>query len=476
MRARRGDAGNFMGATAASPAAREPGQGSARRGVCSRLVPARSSRGHPISRTPRLTAFCWKSIRAETRLWKHLSRAAARPPWRVAPFRAGSATPAPVLRPASSSRVWQRLRNACDHPCMNARELTNQLAALLRTEQSAMADFLLALADFDRKELWRDLGHTSFFYFLRRELGLSAGAAQYRKTAAELIQRFREVEVALREGRLCLSTVVEVAKVLTPENRGEVLPQFFGLSRREAEMVAVSIRPVEAAPRREVVTTIRAGAAATPPLVRAARPASAVEPAALELRPAETPAVAANTPMAAPETSVPPCRDSVEPLDAKRSRWHVTVSRRFLEKLEAAKDALSHAHPGASAEEVLEAGLDLLLAKDAKRKGLVAKPQKTVRPSNTDAVPANVKRAVWKRAGGRCEWRFASGERCGSTVRLELDHVHPRARGGPSTIENIRLHCRPHNDMAARLAFGDEWMDRYTRKRGRGGSGGPPAP
>jgi hypothetical protein len=84
---------------------------------------------------------------------------------------------------------------------MTARELTNELLSLLRKEQAAMADFLLALADFDRNQRWRELGHTSLFYFLRRELGLSAGAAQYRKTAAELIQQVPEVETALREGR-----------------------------------------------------------------------------------------------------------------------------------------------------------------------------------------------------------------------------------------------------------------------------------
>src|SRR5919204_4252438 len=126
---------------------------------------------------------------------------------------------------------------------MNARELSNQLVALLRKEQSAMADFLLAVADFDRKKLWRELGHASLFSFLRRELGLSAGAAQYRKTAAELVQKFPEVEAALRQGQLCPSSVVELAKVLTPENRHEVLPRFFGLSRREAEAMAGSIRP-----------------------------------------------------------------------------------------------------------------------------------------------------------------------------------------------------------------------------------------
>jgi hypothetical protein len=96
---------------------------------------------------------------------------------------------------------------------------------------------------FDRRKLYRELGHASLFSFLRVELKLSAGAAQYRN--AELTQRFPEVEAALRDGRLCLSSVIEVAKVLTPENRTEVLPRFLGLSSRDAAFVAASIRPVE---------------------------------------------------------------------------------------------------------------------------------------------------------------------------------------------------------------------------------------
>jgi hypothetical protein len=354
----------------------------------------------------------------------------------------------------------------------SARELTNRLASLLRDERGIMADFLLALADFDRKKRWRELGHTSLFYFLRRELRLSAGAAQNRKTAAELIQKFPEVEAALRAGELCLSTVNEVAKVLTPENRHEVLPRFFGLSRREAEDVAVSLRPAEMIPVREVVTTIRPAAAA----VRAASPVASSPVAAAGAAPAlafhldEPTPPPVPVPAPVPQPVTPPPRDSIEPLDAERSRLHVTVSRRFLEKLEAAKDALGHACPGGSAEEILERGLDLVLAEHAKRKGLVEKPLKEPRPSRTDAIPAHVKRAVWRRAGGRCEFLLESGERCGCTRRLEFDHIDPLARGGSSSIDNVRLACREHNVLAARRVFGDALMDRYVR------SGASPAP
>jgi hypothetical protein len=142
----------------------------------------------------------------------------------------------------------------------------------------------------------------------------------------------------------------------------------------------------------------------------------------------------------------------------------VTVSRRFLEKLEAARDALSHARPGAGAEEVLEAGLDLLLERAAKRRGLVKKPRATPPPSSDpEYVPAHVRRAVWHRDAGKCQFRLGSGEICGSTRRLEIDHVVPRALGGPSTVQNCRLTCDVHNQRAARKVLGDACMDRFTR-------------
>jgi hypothetical protein len=379
--------------------------------------------------------------------------------------------------------------NACEDRRMDtARDLSAKLASLLRNEQHTMADFLVALVDFDARKLWRDLGHASLFSYLRRELGLSAGAAQYRKTAAELIQKLPEVEPALRQGRLCLSTVAEVAKVVTAENVGELLPRFFGLSRKEAEALAVSIRPVACPPVRAVVTVVQAPVPPVAPSLargelgevrpgeplvpdRSVRPGELPLAAAGSVRPGEVPAPTAPVPSPAAAPAPVPRRDEAKPLSHDTARLHITVSHRFLEKLERARDALSHAKPGASVEEILEAGLDLLLEKNAKRHGQVKRPRTaqqstpnaSATPRTNEAVPAHVKREVWKRAGGRCEWKLASGERCGSTIRLEYDHIAPRALGGPSTIENIRLCCRAHNDLAARQVFGDAWMDRFRR-------------
>jgi 5-methylcytosine-specific restriction endonuclease McrA len=347
---------------------------------------------------------------------------------------------------------------------LNARDLSNHLAALLHKEREAMADFLFALAAFDDKKLWRDLGHTSLFSYLRRELGLSAGAAQHRKTAVELIQQLPAVEKALRQGRLCLSSVCELARVVTPENVAEVLPRFFVLSRREAEAVAASIRPAAAIPQREVVTPVR-----DPVLTRSAdvgRERASAEPTATQLHPGE-PAPRMDLVLTPPAVATAPARtpDREQPITAELSRFHITVSRRFMETLEQTKDALSHSHPGASTEEILMVCMQLMLAKKAKQRGLVERPLETPRPSRTDRIPAHVRREVMERSGGRCEWVFHDGERYNSAYQVEVDHIDPRALGGPATVENTRATCRGHNQLAARQVFGNAFMDRFTRRR-----------
>jgi hypothetical protein len=416
----------------------------------------------------------------------------------------------------------------------NARELALRLLDLLRREQSAMADFLVALADFDRRRAWAELGYTSLFHFLHRELGMSKGAAHYRKTAAELIQRVPELVEPLRDGRICVTSVIELAKVLTPENRQEVLPRFFNLSRQEAKAVSAELCPAEAAPHRTVVTTMTlampARMEAIPARVEAV-PATAVlvQPVELPLverpsawlpgsaaaarvqlapvsfqpavpravaEPDETPPPQASTSRPLPALNVPASpRTAIEPLTADLRRLHVTVSKRFIQKLEAARDALSHSHPGGDAEEILEAGLDLLIARAAKRRGIVAKPRSGKPPPhpslspgggegreslgapappgggegmNPRAIPARVRREVWLRDGGRCQFRLENGTLCGSTHRLQFDHVRPVALAGEPTPSNLRLACAPHNLLAARRVFGDALMDRYAPARTAG--------
>jgi hypothetical protein len=253
------------------------------------------------------------------------------------------------------------------------------------------------------------------------------------------------VVAPFREGKLCITTVVELARVITPENSADVLPRFFYLSKQEAKAVAVEICPAAVVPRREVVTK------------------GVTElPCAAPFHPGETP-LTAPTALAPAEQ-----RASFEPLTP--SRRHLStmpVSKQFLDELDAARKGQGHAQPGASAEKVIEAALDLLLVQQAKRRAEVKRPQQKPRPSkNAGHIPAAVRREVWFRDDAKRQWPVVSGGTCGSTLRLEIDHVVPRGRGGPSTIDNCRLTCAIHNQLAARQVCGDDWMDQFTKSAG----------
>ena len=200
------------------------------------------------------------------------------------------------------------------------------------------------------------------------------------------------------------------------------------------------------------------------------------------------------------------------------------MDAQFLKMLDTARDGLSHRIPGASMEQVLKAALQLLLEKQARARGLVKRPRKVLAtpipiPTPASATPPNstsgpartsqanltsavalapsqaptpgttptptkppppndtaprhrrtgprqhipvaISRAVWQRDGGRCSWPLDSGGICGSTHRLELDHVVPWARWGGETVDDLRIVCRAHNAPAARQAFGGRCVARY---------------
>jgi 5-methylcytosine-specific restriction endonuclease McrA len=309
-----------------------------------------------------------------------------------------------------------------------ARAFHVRLVDLLQAELASLGAFLEALAEFDRRKLFRDLGHASLFEYLHKGLKLSRGAAHYRRAAAWLVQRFPEVLEPIRDGRLCFTTVAVLASVVTEENLAAVLPRFHGLSKQEALELAAELKPRTVVPTRTVVTRMEQ-----------ARPVDQVEegkPAVTEVHPGE---------LWAPRREVE--RTLVEPMTATSSRIHITVSREFLTLLKKARAGESHRSPGASDEEVLRAALEALIEKQGKRKA---------------CVPARVKREVVKRDQGKCQWSTHDGGICGATVRLEVDHVVPRGRGGPSTVENCRLLCKAHNLEAARQAYGDARVDRFT--------------
>ena len=54
-------------------------------------------------------------------------------------------------------------------------------------------------------------------------------------------------------------------------------------------------------------------------------------------------------------------------------------------------------------------------------------------------VPLPLKRAVFQRAGGHCEYCGLS--QAGQEARFHVDHIHPLAEGGTTALDNLALAC-----------------------------------
>lgn len=83
----------------------------------------------------------------------------------------------------------------------------------------------------------------------------------------------------------------------------------------------------------------------------------------------------------------------------------------------------------------------------------------------TRAIPRAVRRAVAERDEYRCAYVSPDGQRCSSTTMLEYHHRTPFARGGLATVDGCELRCRVHNDLAARLDFGEAHMAACKQRR-----------
>jgi hypothetical protein len=145
-----------------------------------------------------------------------------------------------------------------------------------------------------------------------------------------------------------------------------------------------------------------------------------------------------------------------------------TVDSCTYDKLRLAHELLGLPFGSGHIADVLDRALDALIERLEKRKFAAAEAPREARNTSTPRrIPAAVKRAVRARDGGRCTYVGDNGRRCPEHSRLEYEHVIPVARGGGSTVGNIRLLCRAHNQLLAERSFGAEFMAEKRRVAGR---------
>jgi 5-methylcytosine-specific restriction endonuclease McrA len=352
---------------------------------------------------------------------------------------------------------------------------TRALAACLRAsageERDRQVDFLRYLDTFDAREAYREAGYGSLWMFCLRELALREGAAGRRIGAMRVLREFPRLEAPLRDGRLSLTTAVTLRPVLTPENQDEIVALAAYKTDEETRYLVATLQP-RSAPKEGIRKLPE-------PALRLSGPApEPVEAPAGSGERSEAPPGETGAPPDAPAAepfalALPPralSRPTLEPLSADQWSMRVTIDRALKEDLDTLACLLSHKIPDGNLGAVLREAVRCAIEKHGKRRGAVkpARPRKPVarkprRPGEREPIPPEVRRAVWERDGGRCTYLSPDGHRCESRWQLEPDHIQPAALGGPSTVENLRLRCRPHNSLHAEETFGRAHMARFRR-------------
>ncbi|MGH2405923.1 MAG: HNH endonuclease, partial [bacterium] len=317
-------------------------------------------------------------------------------------------------------------------------DLLSQVKLLAGREREVTAILIAHLAELDVRRLYLAEGCASLFTYCIQILHLSEHAAYDRIQAARASRKLPVILEMLSDGSVNLSTVCLLAPHLTPENHRELLDAARHKTKRQVEELVARLRPQPPVP--DVIRRLPTRASPAPgslpdgdaqPLLAATPPAAAIAP--------------------------PPAhRAVITPLAPQRYKVQFTASAELHEKIWQAQALLRHQIPDGDLSKVFDRALTALL-QDLARKKLATTERPRASRGNARGsrhIPAQVKRAVWSRDGGRCAFVADNGRRCTEEAFLELHHVLPHAVGGPATVENIELRCRAHNGYEAERDFG----------------------
>ncbi len=341
--------------------------------------------------------------------------------------------------------------------------LTDRLLSGALAERKDLGSVLVLLSEFDRRRLGPTKGYPSLFVYCTTVLGYSSAAAARRIAVARAGRRFPSLVAMVRRGELHLEGAAMLAPLLDSGNRRKLLRQARGRSLEEIAKI-ISIYAPQAAKRDHI--RVVASSAELPPITPVPKPSDS-EDDAPGFAPVASAADAGWDALFGLTTASPP---SQSPAASTKEIFRVSfdADAETMEMLRRAQEILRHRFPKAELNLIVKSALDMLLNhEDRERKRVGNQP---ARPASKQVegvgelkaaisasgrrIPESVKQTVYARDRGRCTWVGSDGMVCKTRAWLEFDHVRPAALGGPSGDPgNIRLLCREHNQLAARLIF-----------------------
>src|SRR5450432_4154391 len=355
-------------------------------------------------------------------------------------------------------------------------ELVAALSMLVRRENDALSDLLAHLAELDERRLYLDLGFTSLFAYCTEALGFCKSSAGRRVAVARVCKRYPEAFGRVARGELQLSVLSLLGPHLNAENAAELFEVCSRKSCEQVELLLAAHFPkpevrdaIRRLPTRSEARTPDGGCeVAAAPLAKPADPSNCKQIAreAGEGQHAE----------AGPIKPAIPAPRALEPLSVDRFAVRFTADAEFRELLEEVRALASHREPGGDLLSLMKRGLEAYRRELQKERFGVGRKPRRIRIKRTERaeparrsrhVPTAVAREVYLRDGGSYTFCSKDGRRCGARRFLELDHVTPWAAHGQTTVENLRLRCRAHNQHSARGYFGAELVQVAVASRRR---------
>ena len=294
-------------------------------------------------------------------------------------------------------------------------ELIAEMNRFARCERNDVASLIAHIAEFDERKLHLALGYSSVFVYCCEVLKLSTGEAYRRIEVARHARKYPMILDKLAAGSLNLTTVDLIAPQLSPTNYHEVLEEASGKSKREVQIQVAARAPISVSDG--ISLPLSALTSTSPP----------------------------------PAAPPPKPRLVVIPLSADSFEVRFEMHSATLDKLKKTQDLMRHAIRDGDPGEIVDRALTLLLKEvERKRCGKTDRPRagRPARPGS-DYIPAEIQRAVWERDGGRCAFIGKTGRRCNDTSCLQYHHVIPRAKGGPTTVENLQLRADGYPRLSA---------------------------
>ena len=308
-------------------------------------------------------------------------------------------------------------------------ELLAALRSLVQRDNELLAELLSHLAELDQRRLYLDLGFPSLHAYCTTALGMCESTAGRRITAARVCRKFPDVLSRVAKGELHLSAVCSMSPHLDWNNAPELIEVCKNQSRRKVDEILAARFP-----RADVREKVR-----------------------------------------------------LDPLSVDRYGLHFTIDAEALQELERVRELARHRLPGGELSELFKLAMRTLRIdlekqrfsagkKPRIRKATAAAADAQSKPTHTDVEPlgdvqhppaeaeqadvprrpsADVAREVYTRDEGKCTFVAENGRRCGTRDFIEFDHIDPL---GLPSVANLRLRCRPHNQLYARQVYGDQHM------------------